>query len=104
MPADWSRDAPDLMIAVDRTGIPLALQIQEQLRVAIRQGRLLVGERLPSTRRLAGPLGAARGPVVEVYEQLVAEGYVGPAVAPGSRVARIPGVDRGARPSAPPAA
>src|SRR4051794_7836316 len=94
MPADWSRDAPDLMIAVDRTGIPLALQIQEQLRVAIREGRLRGGERLPSTRRLAGHLGVSRGTVVEVYEQLVAEGYVDSAVGSGTRVARIPGVDR----------
>jgi GntR family transcriptional regulator / MocR family aminotransferase len=104
MPADWTRDAPDLMIALDRTGIPLALQIQEQLRVAIREGRLLGGERLPSTRRLADHLGISRGTVVEVYEQLVAEGYVDSAVGSGTRVARIPGVERRDRPSAPPAA
>src|SRR3954462_6931927 len=107
MPADWSRDAPDLMIALDRTGIPLALQIQEQLRVAIREGRLLAGERLPSTRRLADHLGVSRGTVVEVYEQLVAEGYVDSAVGSGTRVARIPGVERRDRtdaPHAPPAA
>src|SRR3954463_9605051 len=100
MPADWSRDAPDLMIAVDRTGIPLAVQIQEQLRVSIREGRLLVGERLPSTRRLAALLGVSRGTVVEVYEQLVAEGYVDSAVGSGTRVAQIPGVDRQERPQA----
>src|SRR5690242_13984814 len=94
MPAHWSRDAPDLMIAVDRSGAPLALQLQEQLRVAIREGRLLAGERLPSTRRLAERLGVSRGTVVEVYEQLVAEGYVDSAVGSGTRVARIPGVAR----------
>src|SRR3954466_10954676 len=104
MPADWSRDAPDLMIALDRTGIPLALQIQEQLRVAIREGRLVRGERLPSTRRLAEHLGVSRGTVVEVYEQLVAEGYVDSAVGSGTRVARIPGVQRPDRTQAPPAA
>src|SRR3954452_428469 len=104
MPTDWSRDAPDLLIALDRTGIPLALQIQEQLRVAIRQGRLLVGERLPSTRRLAEHLGVSRGTVVEVYEQLVAEGYVDSAVGSGTRVARIPGVERRDRTEAPPVA
>ena len=104
MPADWSRDAPDLMIALDRTGMPLALQIQEQLRVAIREGRLLAGERLPSTRRLADHLGVSRGTVVEVYEQLVAEGYVDSAVGSGTRVARIPGAERRDRTEAPPAA
>ena len=102
MPADTSRHAPDLMMAVDRTGIPLALQIQEQLRVAIRAGRLLAGERLPSTRRLADQLGVSRGTVVEVYEQLVAEGYVDAAVGSGTRVARIPGVERRDRTEAPP--
>ena len=101
MPADWSRDAPDLMISVDRTGAPLALQIQEQLRVAIREGRLLGGERLPSSRRLAEHLGVSRGTVVEVYEQLVAEGYADSAVGSGTRVARIPGVERHSREQAP---
>src|SRR3954469_25943251 len=104
MPADWSRDAPDLMIALDRTGIPLGLQIQEQLRVAIREGRLLGGERLASTRRLADHLGVSRGTVVEVYEQLVAEGYVDSVVGSGTRVARIPAEERHDRTQVPPAA
>ena len=104
MPADTRRHAPDLMMAVDRTGIPLAQQIQEQLRVAIREGRLLAGERLPSTRRLADQLGVSRGTVVEVYEQLVAEGYVDAAVGSGTRVARIPGVERRDRAQVPPPA
>jgi GntR family transcriptional regulator/MocR family aminotransferase len=104
MPADWSRDSPDLMISLDRTGIPLALQIQEQLRVAIREGRLLGGERLPSTRQLAAHLGVSRGTVVEVYEQLVAEGYVDSTVGSGTRVAQIPGVERRDRTKAPPVA
>src|SRR3954451_12638157 len=104
MPTDWSRDAPDLLIALDRTGIPLALQIQEQLRVAIREGRLLVGERLPSTRRLAEHLGVSRGTGLEVYEQLVAEGDVDSAVGSGTRGARLPGLERRDRPEPPPAA
>jgi len=104
MPADWNRDAADLMLDVDRTGIPLAQQIQERLRVAIREGRLLGGERLPSTRQLAASLGVSRGTVVEVYEQLVAEGYVDSAVGSGTRVARIPGVERRDRTTVPPSA
>src|SRR6478735_7298668 len=104
MPADWSRHATDLMMALDRTGIPLTLQIQEQLRVAIREGRLLAGERLPSTRQLAGQLGVSRGTVVEVYEQLVAEGYADSAVGSGTRVARIPAVERRERTASPAAA
>jgi GntR family transcriptional regulator/MocR family aminotransferase len=79
---------------LDRTGAALTLQIQEHLRVAIREGRLVAGERLPSTRRLAEHLEVSRGTVVEVYEQLVAEGYVDSAVGSGTRVAQIPGAER----------
>src|SRR3954452_9748783 len=104
MPADWSRDAPDLMIALHRTGMPLALQIQEQLRVAIREGRLLVGERLPSTRRLAADLGVSRGTVVEVYEQLVAEGDVDSVGGSGTPGGEIPGAERRHRTRGTPAA
>ncbi|WP_112237773.1 MocR-like pyridoxine biosynthesis transcription factor PdxR [Kribbella monticola] len=94
MPADWSRDSAELVIALDRTGISFALQIQGHLRDAIREGRLVAGERLPSTRRLADQLGVSRGTVVEVYEQLGAEGYVDSVVGSGTRVARIPGIQR----------
>jgi GntR family transcriptional regulator/MocR family aminotransferase len=106
MPVDWGRSGPDLMIELDRTGAPLAAQIQEHVRVAIREGRLEAGERLPSTRRLADHLGVSRGTVVEVYEQLVAEGYVDSAVGSGTRVAQLPGGDRhqrGRRTLTPPA-
>ncbi|MEP6630858.1 MAG: PLP-dependent aminotransferase family protein [Lapillicoccus sp.] len=94
MSTDWSRAAPELMIRLDRTGAALALQIQEHLRVAIREGRLVAEERLPSTRGLADQLGVSRGTVVEVYEQLVAEGYLDSAVGSGTRVAKIPGAER----------
>jgi GntR family transcriptional regulator / MocR family aminotransferase len=104
MPADWSRDAPNLMITLNRTGAALTLQIQEHLRVAIREGRLVAGERLPSTRRLAEHLGVSRGTVVEVYEQLVAEGYVDSAVGSGTRVAQTPGAERRHRTRGTPAA
>jgi GntR family transcriptional regulator/MocR family aminotransferase len=92
MAVDWSRGASDVLVAVDREAGPLALQVQEQLRTAIRDGRLLPGERLPSTRRLAEQLGVSRGTVVEVYEQLFSEGYLDSAVGSGTRVARLPGV------------
>src|SRR4051794_3243150 len=102
MPADWSRDAPDLMVAVDRTGIPLALQLQEQLRVAIREGRRPVGEGLPSTGRWPRPRGASRGAVVELYGRLGGEGYGAPGVGRGPRGARSPGGDRRDPAGAPP--
>jgi GntR family transcriptional regulator/MocR family aminotransferase len=50
--------------------------LENALRGAIRDGRLREGARLPSTRALAADLGVARATVVEVYEQLTAEGYL----------------------------
>lgn len=81
-------------MTLDRTGAPLLVQIQEHLRAAIREGRLAPGERLPSTRRMAEHLRVSRGTVVEVYEQLVAEGYLDSLVGSGTRVAQFVGEDR----------
>ena len=50
--------------------------LESALRQAIRDGRVALGERLPSSRALAEQLGLARGTVVEVYSQLTAEGYL----------------------------
>jgi len=90
MRVDWARGGPDLMMALDRGAGPLGTQIQDQLRAAIRDRRLGAGERLPSTRRLAELLGVSRGTVVDVYEQLLAEGYVESTVGSGTRVATMP--------------
>lgn len=90
MTVDWARGGPDLPVALDRGAGPLGVQLQDQLRAAIRDRRLGAGERLPSTRRLAELLGVSRGTVVEVYEQLLAEGYVESAVGSGTRVAAMP--------------
>ena len=90
MTVDWSRGGPDLLVTLDRGAGPLGIQIQDQLRTAIRDRRLAAGERLPATRRLAELLGVSRGTVVEVYEQLLAEGYVESAVGSGTRVAAMP--------------
>jgi GntR family transcriptional regulator / MocR family aminotransferase len=90
MAVDWAHGGPDLLVALDRDAGPLRVQLQDQLRAAIRDRRLGAGERLPSTRRLAGLLGVSRGTVVEVYEQLLAEGYVESAVGSGTRVATMP--------------
>ncbi|RZQ63424.1 PLP-dependent aminotransferase family protein [Amycolatopsis suaedae] len=90
MTVDWARGGPDLLVTLDRDAGPLGIQIQDQLRAAIRDRRLGAGERLPSTRRLAELLGVSRGTVVDVYEQLLAEGYVESAVGSGTRVATLP--------------
>lgn len=51
-------------------------QIYDHIRLEIREGRLLAGERLPSTRSLADYLQVARSTVEFAYEQLVSEGYI----------------------------
>ena len=89
MTVTWAHGGPDLLIALDREAGQLGMQIQDQLRSAIRDRRLGSGERLPSTRRLAELLGVSRGTVVEVYAQLLAEGYIESAVGSGTRVAAI---------------
>jgi len=72
-----------------------ARHLAEQIREAVLAGRLVAGGSLPSSRALAEDLGVSRGVVVDVYEQLVAEGYLdtGPGRR-GTRVsARTPSVD-----------
>ncbi|MFC0107983.1 MocR-like pyridoxine biosynthesis transcription factor PdxR [Kibdelosporangium aridum] len=90
MTVEWARGGPDLLVVLDRGAGPLRIQIQDQLRAAIRDRRLGAGESLPSTRRLAELLGVSRGTVVDVYEQLLAEGYVESTVGSGTRVAEMP--------------
>jgi GntR family transcriptional regulator / MocR family aminotransferase len=67
----------ELMVRLERRGAgPLRAQLEEQLRAAVRSGRLAAGARLPSTRALARDLDVSRGVVVDAYAQLAAEGYL----------------------------
>ncbi|MFL6114548.1 MAG: PLP-dependent aminotransferase family protein, partial [Catenulispora sp.] len=67
----------ELLVRLDRQAAePLARQLGDALRDAIRCGKLRPGTRLPATRTLAADLGVSRGVVVEAYEQLTAEGYL----------------------------
>jgi GntR family transcriptional regulator/MocR family aminotransferase len=54
----------------------LAGQIYRQLRERIVEGRLAGGTRLPSTRDLAQQLGVSRKTTLDVFERLLAEGYL----------------------------
>ncbi len=51
-------------------------QIYEHIRKEIKEGKLLAGERLPSTRALAEYLQVARSTVDYAYGQLLSEGYI----------------------------
>ena len=63
-------------------------QISAALRLAIREGRLAPGARLPSWRDLASQLGVARGTVRSAYERLVDEQLILSCGAAGTFVAR----------------
>jgi GntR family transcriptional regulator / MocR family aminotransferase len=67
----------ELLIRIDGDAkAPLGRQVEEQLREAIRCGRLAAGEQLPSTRMLANDLAVSRGVIARAYGQLAAEGYL----------------------------
>ena len=67
----------DMMFQLDTEGGKrLYVQIYEYIKSEIRGGRLLHGEKLPSTRILAENLQVSRSTVDLAYEQLVSEGYL----------------------------
>jgi len=72
--------------AIDRT-VNVGRHLAQALRSAISRGELRPGERLPSTRSLAVSLKIARGTVVDVFDQLTAEGYLEAKIGAGTRVA-----------------
>lgn len=83
--------AIELLVTLDRGGDgSLHQQLEQQLRVGIRDGRLASGTTMPSSRALAAQLGVARGVVVEAYEQLIAEGYLISRQGGSTRVADLP--------------
>jgi GntR family transcriptional regulator / MocR family aminotransferase len=63
-------------LALERTsGLSLQDQILAFFRVAVAEGRMQAGQRLPSSRQLAAECDVSRTTAVEVYQRLVAEGY-----------------------------
>lgn len=57
-------------------GQSLQLQLFEQIRRLILDGRLCACTRMPASRTLAADLGLSRNTVVLAYERLVSEGYL----------------------------
>ena len=68
---------------------PLHVQLARALRVAILDGRLRSGCRLPSTRFVSKELGLSRTTVLAAYEQLRAEGFIAGKVGSGSYVGPV---------------
>jgi GntR family transcriptional regulator/MocR family aminotransferase len=83
--------SPTTPIVLERASDePLYRQIENQLRSAIRDGRLRPGARLPGVRTMATALGVARITVATAYEQLAAEGFIEGRVGSGTRVVDDP--------------
>jgi len=103
MAVSRTSSAPELLVPLRRDGRePLARQLEQQLREAVRSERLAPDATLPSSRALAAQAGVARGVVVAAYEQLVAEGYLVARPGGSTRVARVPGVPARPRPASNP--
>ncbi|GAA4675952.1 PLP-dependent aminotransferase family protein [Pseudonocardia yuanmonensis] len=69
---------------------PLAAQLADALRAAAAGGTLRAGDRLPSTRELAGVLRVSRTVTAAAYDQLLAEGWVQGRVGAGTFVTAVP--------------
>jgi len=91
-----ARTSPDSgltpCIPFDRTSrIPYYTQLYDGFRMAIISGRLVPGQRLPSTRALADELQISRYPVFSAFDQLLHDGYLEGRVGSGTYVRdRIP--------------
>jgi GntR family transcriptional regulator/MocR family aminotransferase len=78
---------PELVLPLERSApTPLAVQLADGLRAAAARGVLRVGHRVPSTRALAEELGVSRTVTAAAYDQLVAEGWLGPRRGAGTYV------------------
>ena len=74
--------------------VPLYEQIYQYIKKDIQDGKLLYGEKLPSTRALCRHLEVSRSTVELAYEQLLSEGYIESEPCRGFFVAQIEGMYR----------
>jgi GntR family transcriptional regulator len=58
------------------SGIPVYIQLEEQIRILIRNGSLKAGDLMPTTRSLAVQLGINVNTVARVYRDLQASGHL----------------------------
>ena len=65
-----------LMDVNTKSGVPIYVQLVDQVRRAVEVGSLGAGEQLPTVRALAGDLGVAPNTVVKAYGELQREGFI----------------------------
>ncbi|WP_030669521.1 PLP-dependent aminotransferase family protein [Streptomyces rimosus] len=78
VPSDRSIPSGSDFLQLDAADAPaggLSDWLAQRLRLAIADGRLAVGDRLPATRTLAGELRVSRGVVTEAYQRLIEDGH-----------------------------
>jgi GntR family transcriptional regulator len=67
----------DLLVQLQKEGgMPLYVQLQDQLRLLIKQGRLQAGDLMPTVRELAVALEINSNTVARVYRDLQREGWL----------------------------
>ena len=90
---EWATSAyparVELHISLDGPG-DLSTKMYDQIRAAIVAGRVQPGQRLPSTRELAGRLAVSRTTVGVAFDRLLAEGFVHGRVGAGTFVSATP--------------
>jgi GntR family transcriptional regulator / MocR family aminotransferase len=75
---------------VDRkSGVSMTCQLIAQMREAILYGRIEANSKMPPTRNLASELGVSRNTIIQVYEQLIAEGYLNGVIGSGTYAADL---------------
>lgn len=94
IPSHLQRPLVDLPpLSIDRdAGRPLGVQLADGIRAAAVAGALRPGDRLPSTRGLAGELGLSRTVCAAAYDQLLAEGWLATRPGSGTFVVGVPGL------------
>jgi GntR family transcriptional regulator/MocR family aminotransferase len=80
--SDWSASTPVLPAKG-----PRRLALYRALRGLIECGQMKPGDKLPTTRDIAGRFGISRGAAVAAYEMLVADGFAEARVGAGTYVA-----------------
>lgn len=70
------RATNSLAFSLDEQGPPYYQQLVSQIQQGVATGRLLPGDKLPSSRLLAESLGVSRSTTTRVYDQLISEGLL----------------------------
>src|SRR4051812_45889520 len=88
----------DLLVDVRAGNVrSLRQRLENTLRSAVQDGRLVPGAVLPPSRTLAAELAISRSVVVEAYANLTADGYLEARQGGGTRVRAEPGTGQPAR-------